>query len=102
MKNHDISVNAMIDAEDDISIGLSGRDAEHQFVRLCAAYNKIKEDKRELMEALERCDQKITQTNNTRREDVRGQVIALSELLSAQDNARTTIDRIKKREGETK
>ena len=44
MKNsHDISVKQMIDADDDEEIGLLGRDAEIQFIRLAQAYNNKKE-----------------------------------------------------------
>lgn len=50
--NHDISVGEMIDASDEAEIGLLGRDAELQFVRLAAAYNDQKAKIAMLREAL--------------------------------------------------
>ena len=41
-QNHDISVGEMLDAEDEEAIGLLGRDAELQFVRLASAFNDKK------------------------------------------------------------
>lgn len=40
--NHDTSIQQLIDKEDDIEIGLTGREAELQFVRLASAYNEMK------------------------------------------------------------
>lgn len=42
MKNHDIAIGEMIDAEDEARIGLLGRDPEIQFVRLAAEYNDVR------------------------------------------------------------
>ena len=42
MKNHDITIGEMIDAEDEARIGLLGRDPELQFVRLAADYADLK------------------------------------------------------------
>lgn len=42
MKNHDIAIGEMIDAEDEARIGLLGRDPEIQFVRLAAEYADLK------------------------------------------------------------
>lgn len=41
--NHDVSVQEMIDAEDEAAIGLLGRPSELQFVRLASAYNDKKQ-----------------------------------------------------------
>lgn len=40
--NHDVSVGEMLDEEDEAAIGLLGRPAVLQFVRLCTAYNDKK------------------------------------------------------------
>lgn len=42
MKNHDISIGEMIDADVEARIGLLGRDPEIQFVRLAAEYNDVR------------------------------------------------------------
>ena len=42
MKNHDISIGEMINADDEVRIGLLGRDPEIQFVRLAAEYNDVR------------------------------------------------------------
>ena len=42
MKNHDIAIGEMIDADDEARIGLLGRDPELQFVRLAADYAELK------------------------------------------------------------
>lgn len=54
MKNHDASISAMIDPEDEAAIGMLGRDPELQFVRLAAAFN---DQKRRLAGIRERCNQ---------------------------------------------
>ncbi len=40
--NHNPSISEMIDHEDEVRIGLYGRPAELQFVRLAADYNRLK------------------------------------------------------------
>jgi hypothetical protein len=52
MNNHDLSVGEMLDPEDDAKIGLTGRAAELQFVRLAAAYNEQKAEIARLRKAL--------------------------------------------------
>jgi hypothetical protein len=40
--NHDTTIGEMLDPEDEAEIGLLGRDASLQFVKLCAAFNQQK------------------------------------------------------------
>lgn len=47
-ENHDVTVGIMIDPDDDERIGLSGRDAEQQFMRLARAYNEMKAQRDQL------------------------------------------------------
>ena len=43
MDNHDVTVEMMIDREDDKDLGLSGRPAEQQFLRLARGFNDMKQ-----------------------------------------------------------
>ena len=54
MTNHDASVGAMLDSDDEAAIGLLGRDPEVQFVRLASAFNAKKTAIRDAINML--CD----------------------------------------------
>lgn len=64
--NHDISVGEMIDEKDEAEIGLLGRDAELQFVRLAAAFNERGEEIARLRGRISAIWEQLTATEQER------------------------------------
>jgi alkylation response protein AidB-like acyl-CoA dehydrogenase len=58
--NHDIAITEMIDESDEARIGLLGRDAEIQFVRLAADYGDVKRELAAMKATAEKAEADLT------------------------------------------
>ena len=65
--SHDVSIGEMIDAEDEQEMGLLGRPAVLQFVRLAAGYNELKEQLRAAVASKEQAERERDEARKVRK-----------------------------------